>query len=93
MFGHTHYYWSHRKSVVVRLHAEPLRRSANFFPLDALINVSAEIDGYPSLRFQDIRKKNSVADGHTDGQTDERTHENSIPHPHKQIFPPILQMI
>ena len=42
------------------------------------INVSAEIDEYPSLRFQDIRKINSFEDGHTDGQR-----ENSIP-PHKQ---------
>ena len=30
------------------------------------INVSAEIDEYSSLRFQDIRKKQSVTDGHTD---------------------------
>ena len=45
------------------------------------INVSAEIDEYPSLRFQDIRKKSKChgwTDGHTDGQR-----ENSIPH-HKQ---------
>ena len=42
------------------------------------IIVSAEIDEYPSLRFQDIRKKKKVSDGHTDGQ-----HENSKPH-HKQ---------
>ena len=37
--------------------------------------MSAEIDEYPSLRFEDIRKKNKVSrtDGHTDGQTDERT--------------------
>ena len=39
------------------------------------INVSAEIDEYPSLRFQDIRKKKQqqrVTDGHTDGRTDGR---------------------
>ena len=40
--------------------------------------MSAEIDEYPSLRFQDIRKKNKVSDGHTDGQR-----ENSKYH-HKQ---------
>ena len=34
------------------------------------INVSAEIDEYPSLRFQDIREKKSVTDGHADGRTD-----------------------
>ena len=47
--------------------------------------MSAEIDEYPSLRYQDIRKKktNSVVDGHTDGRTDGQ-HENSIPAPHKQ---------
>ena len=32
--------------------------------------MSAEIDEYPSLHFQDIRKKQSVADTHTDGRTD-----------------------
>ena len=38
------------------------------------INVSAEIDDYPSLRFQDIRKKPvSQTDTRTDGR------ENSIP--------------
>ena len=36
------------------------------------INVSAEIDEHPSLRFQDIRKKNKVSrtDTRTDGRTD-----------------------
>ena len=34
------------------------------------INVSAEIDEYPSLRFQDIRKNQSVTDRHNDGWTD-----------------------
>ena len=44
------------------------------------INVSTEIDEYPSLRFQDIRKKTKVSrtDTRTDGQR-----ENSIPY-HKQ---------
>ena len=41
--------------------------------------MSAEIDEYPSLRFQDIRKKPaSQMDTQTDRQTD-RQHENSIP--------------
>ena len=31
--------------------------------------MSAETDEYPSLRFQDIRKNQSVADGHTDERT------------------------
>ena len=35
------------------------------------INVSAEIDEYSSLRFQDIRKKKqNVTDGRTHGRTD-----------------------
>ena len=36
--------------------------------------MSAEIDEYPSLYFQDIRKKKqSVTDGHMDGRTEGRT--------------------
>ena len=46
------------------------------------INVFAEIDEYPSVRFQDIRKNQSVTDRHTDGRTDGQR-ENSIPQ-HKQ---------
>ena len=38
------------------------------------INVFAEIDDYPSVRFQDIRKNQSVTDGHTDVLTDGRTY-------------------
>ena len=38
--------------------------------------MSAKTDEYPSLHFQDIKKKNSIMDGHTDGQR-----ENSIPPP------------
>ena len=34
------------------------------------IDVSAEIDEYPSLRFQDIRKKKTKCHGRTDGRTD-----------------------
>ena len=50
--------------------------------------MSAEIDEYPSLRFQDIRKKTvSRTDTRTEGRTDGLTNgqrENSIPHLHKQ---------
>ena len=38
IFGHTHH-WSLRQSIVVRLHAEPLRGSGQF-PLDALIKLT-----------------------------------------------------
>ena len=44
----------------------------------------AEIDEYPSLHFQDIRKKTSVADGHTDGHTDGWTNNVKTVYPHKQ---------
>ena len=47
------------------------------------INVSAEIDEYPSLRFQDIRKKPaSRTDTWMERQTDGR--ENSI-HPTNKV--------
>ena len=37
------------------------------------INVSEEINEYPSLRFQDIRKKTvSQMDGHADGQREKQ---------------------
>ena len=48
------------------------------------INVSAEIDEYPSLRFQNIRKK-TKCHGRTHGRTDGQR-ENSIPHD-KQTLP------
>ena len=37
------------------------------------IKVFAEIDEYPSLSFQDIRKKQNVSDGHKPGRMDGRT--------------------
>ena len=51
------------------------------------INVSAEIDEYPSLRFQDIRKNQSVTDGHTDGR------ENSIPHNKQSLWGGIISTL
>ena len=43
--------------------------------------MSAEIDEYPSLRFQDIREKPASRTGWTDGQR-----ENSIPPPPQAKF-------
>ena len=48
------------------------------------INVSTEIDEYPSRSFQDIGKNLSVVDRHTDGHTDRQRKTVYTPHPHKK---------
>ena len=49
--------------------------------------MSAEIDEYPSLRFQDIRKKPaSLTDTRTDGQTDGQTDNLKTVYPRQTKF-------